>query len=193
MRTRRHPVKARKARELFRPRDKRSTYYRRHESRPYARRMSREQDKLTPRQRFTRLVSADLDRRMTEQGWTVSRFIAETGVGRATIYEWLKTDSERMPKPEKVRMYAVNLGEAYGPYASALGWSTSPDDVPRDLEKFIERARRLAAHPGTSEERRRVLEARIKSAEEARRAAEQMERMAEELLREALGEGQSDR
>lgn len=186
-------MKARKARELFRPRDKRSTYYRRHESRPYARRMSREQDKLTPRQRFTRLVSADLDRRMTEQGWTVSRFIAETGVGRATIYEWLKTDSERMPKPEKVRMYAVNLGEAYGPYASALGWSTSPDDVPRDLEKFIERARRLAAHPGTSEERRRVLEARIKSAEEARRAAEQMERMAEELLREALGEGQSDR
>lgn len=128
--------------------------------------------------------------RMVEHGWTVSRFIRESGVGRATIYDWLKTDSARIPQVEKVQLYAANLRIPYEPYAEALGWTESEAAPPRDLVGFIERARRLADHPKTSPERKRVLEARIAEAEFRQRAALDMERTAEALLREALGEDQ---
>lgn len=145
--------------------------------------MSRRQDTRTPRQRFTALVQAELDVRMGEDLWTVSKFIKESGVGRATIYEWLKTDSDRMPKVEKVQLYAANLGIPYEPYAEALGWTESEASPPRDNAARIERTKRIAAHEGTSPERRRVLEARIAAAESALREAQKLEEAIEEILR----------
>lgn len=186
MRIRQRPQAARYKKSVFRPRNKPSTYQRRQASRAYAAHMSRRQDTRTPRQRFTALVQAELDVRMQEQGWTVSRFIQESGIPRVTMYEWLKPDSERMPKVESVKRYAVKLGVPFEPYAEALGWTEAVDAPPKDLEGFIRRARALADHPRTSPERRRTLGARISAAEAAQRAAKEMEQTAEGLLRDAL-------
>lgn len=162
--------------------------------------MSRRQDSRTPRQRFTELVQAELDTRMVEHDWSVSQFIRESGVGRATIYDWLKPESTRVPQVEKVQLYAANLGIPYEPYAEALGWSETEEDSPAELEGFIRRAQSIAEHPKTSPERRRALEAQIRIAESTlrgRREAEtrlrearDMEWDAEALLREALGESE---
>lgn len=154
---------------------------------------------LTPRQRFTRLVLAEREYRRTTREWSTSKFIEESGVGRTTMYEWFKKDSERMPEAETVREYATNLDVPIEPYAEALGWTkkgTIPSD-PALLGNYIARLRGIAGHPGTSARRRRELEERIrtaqrmqKSASEARLSAAQMERAATELLREALGESE---
>jgi len=127
---------------------------------------------------------------MQEHGWTVSDFIRESRTPRVTIYEWLKTDSERMPKVESVKRYAESLGIPFEPYAEALGWTEALGSPPQDLEGFIRRVRGIADHPKTSAERRRVLEARIEAAEAALKAARDMEKSAESLLREALGESE---
>lgn len=154
--------------------------------------MSRREDTRSPRQRFTALVQAELDFRKQEYGWSVNRFIAESKTPRPTLYEWLNTESDRMPKIESVTRYAENLKVPVAPYLEALGWAETPSEPapPHDLVGFIRRARALAGHPKTSPDRRRVLEARIEAAEAALEAARNMEKSAESLLREALGESE---
>jgi len=121
----------------------------------------------------------------------------KSGVNRNTIDRWIKM--ETFPEPESVRTFCDSLGLEYGEPARILGWSPAPAEVPApspdDTGESIRRLREIAAHPGTSEARRRALETRIAAAEQARQAAatsrlnaEQMERTAEALLREALDE-----
>lgn len=153
--------------------------------------MSRREDTHSPRQRFTALVQAELDFRKQEYGWSVSKFITESKTPKPTLYEWLNTESDRMPKIESVTRYAESLGVPVAPYLEALGWAEVPTSPqPQDLEGFIRRARALAEHPKTSPERRRVLESRIEAAETTLNAARNLEKSAESLLREALGESE---
>jgi hypothetical protein len=152
--------------------------------------MSRRQDTRTPRQRFTALVQAELDLRMQEHEWSVSRFIRESRVSRPTMYDWLNPDSERMPSLKLVQRYTENLQIPYEPYAEALGWTEFDAAPPRDLDGFIERAKRIAAHPKTSERRRQVLESQIEAAETAQRASRALLEPFENLLRESVAEAE---
>ncbi len=120
---------------------------------------------------------------MSDEGWSVSRFIRESGMSRTTIYDWLNTDSTRTPSVDLVQRYAENLQIPYEPYAEALGWTETEAAPPKDLEGFIRRAKALAEHPGTSAERRRTLEARIRVAEAMLKEARDMEKDAEALIR----------
>src|SRR5690606_41351866 len=89
-----------------------------------------------------------------------------------------------------LRRCSENLGLYYTHPARILGWAESPtEERHRDIEGFIRRARAEAAHPDTTEERRRVLEERIENAE----ASQRMQQMAIDLLREALGEDAAER
>lgn len=151
--------------------------------------MSRREDTRTPRQRFTALVQAELDLRMQERKWSVSRFIEKSGVPRPTLYEWLKTDSERMPKVESVKRYCARLGVPFQPYAEALGWTEAlAEPPPRDPEGFIRRARAMAEHEDTPEDERRDLMARVEAAEALMEDARERERRAEALIRGVFDE-----
>lgn len=138
------------------------------------------------------------------RGVSKSALARQSGVNRNDVDRWLKR--ETFPLPRTVMKFCQNLGLDYSEPARILGWDTSaqaqPD--PADAADYIARAKKLAAHPGTSHERRVVIEARIAAMELARRTAassrlaarqaEEMERNAESLLREALEdpEGASD-
>jgi len=151
--------------------------------------MSRAQDTRTPRQAFTALVQAELDVRMVEDKWSVSRFIRESRIGRTTMYEWLDPDGKQVPSVESVKRYAENLRVPYEPYAEALGWTEAEAAPPRDPEGYIERARKLAANPRTSERRRRELEAGIAAAEATLQAGREA---AERLIRSAFEKGEQN-
>lgn len=151
--------------------------------------MSRPQDTSTPRQKFTALVQAELDLRMTEEGWSVSQFIRESKIGRTTMYEWLDNEGERVPSVEAVKRYVENLRIPFEPYAEALGWTEAEAAPPRDPEGYIERARRLAASPKTSERRRLELEAGIAAAEATLQAGREA---AERLIRSAFEKGEQN-
>lgn len=117
--------------------------------------------------------------------WSFSQLARESGVHRNNLYDWLALRA--FPQPPVLQRFCDNLGLPFAEPAQMLGWSdTDIPPPPRDLEGFIRRARALADHPKTSDERRRVLEARIAAAEATLRAAQEMEKSAEALLREAL-------
>jgi transcriptional regulator with XRE-family HTH domain len=115
-----------------------------------------------------------------------------TGINRNTIDRWLKR--EVFPTPENVRKFCDALGLDYSEPSRLLGWNSDTEfSLPSDLGGFIRRAKEIAAHPRTSERRRRQLEQQIAAAESARQSAaaqrlnaDQMERSAEALLRGAL-------
>jgi hypothetical protein len=106
------------------------------------------------------------------------------------MYDWLNPDSERMPSLKLVQRYTENLQIPYEPYAEALGWTEFDAAPPRDLDGFIERAKRIAAHPKTSERRRQVLESQIEAAETAQRASRALLEPFENLLRESVAEAE---
>lgn len=172
-------------------RDKMSSYLRRRALRAYPGYMQRARGNPEG-QSQERLDFADWVKDVVEafgdppKKWSVSRIAREGGVHRNALYDWMA--AKVAPQRETVARFCKGLGLEYSEPAGLLGWIDSPSPAPRDLEGFIRRARLLADHPRTSEERRRVLEARIKAAESTLRAAKEMERTAEELLREALGE-----
>lgn len=121
-----------------------------------------------------------------------------TGVSPGRVSYW--RTGYNQPTIESLRAIAEGLAPHVGVDPLALqhelevaagrrsGRPAEQFELPDDLDGFLERARRLAAHPGTSEERRRELKASIAEAEFRQRAARDMEREGEDLLRRALGE-----
>lgn len=115
--------------------------------------------------------------------WSMSRLARESGVHRNNLYDWI--NQKAYPQAATLRRFCDGLGLDYTEPARLLGWADAAKPDPhRASEESIERAKKIAAHPKTSEERRRVLNERIENAE----AALRMQRMADELLRDALGE-----
>jgi transcriptional regulator with XRE-family HTH domain len=174
--------------QLHLRRDKPSSYARRRarHSYPVVMQRGRGTDGPTPEQlEFAKWVKDVVDAYGDPpRKWSLSRLSRESGVHRNNIYEWM--NAKAYPQAETVKRFCDNLGLDPAEPARILGWHDGAPTAPRDLEGFIRRARALADHPKTSEERRRVLEARIAAAEATLRAAKEMEKSAESLLREAL-------
>lgn len=146
----------------------------------------------TPEQRaFGNWVSESLAYLKETRGLSMRKACQLAGVSHTQVYAWMgqpESTGYVDASPEAVRKFCRAHRLDYAEAARILGWDSRTakpaPETPRDLEGFIRRAKRMAEHPGTSEERRRELEARITDAE----AAVRMQKMAEELLREALGE-----
>lgn len=61
------------------------------------------------RDRFARWVRRALDDAKATRGWDRTRVIKESGVGRTTLYRWLKGDWTEDPEPAKIRDFADAL------------------------------------------------------------------------------------
>lgn len=162
-----------------------------------------ERQKRWPYKEFSRLlddlmIQAGIPRTSKGTPNTVA-FEEMTGVNPGRVSYW--RTGYNQPTIESLRAIAEGLAPHVGADPAALQHrlevaagrredrpAESTTDLPEDLDGFIERAERLAAHPGTPAERRRELEARIVEAKFARDSAREMERRGEQLLREALGE-----
>jgi len=144
------------------------------------------------RENFSRWVRRVLAVEKVERQRSKVKVAEVTGINRNTIDRWI--NRETYPSAEVLRKFCDALKLDYSEPARILGWDAPVQPVDADaLAEEIQRARRIAEHPKTSERRRKVIEARIESAENARRAAassrltaEQMERTAQALLRDAL-------
>lgn len=150
----------------------------------------------TPQQRaFGQWVSEMLQYLDDVKGMSLREVARVSGVSHTQIYRWMgqpKSKGYSDPKPEKLKQFCQRLKLDYNEAAEKLGWVKPAPKAPppKDLPGFIDRARRLAAHPGTSERRRLELESQIRTAESMQQAARDVERTAESLLREALGESE---
>lgn len=170
-------------------RDKLPSYLRRQAERQYAWGMQPERGSTQARQRFAQWLQDVIDVfGEPPYRWSMSRLARESGIHRNNLYDWINMRS--YPQAATLRRFCENLGLDYTHPARILGWAESPtEERHRDIEGFIRRARAEAAHPDTTEERRRVLEERIENAE----ASQRMQQMAIDLLREALGEDAAER
>lgn len=182
--------KRQRRRQLSTKPDSRSIRWREHYQHQYPVFMSSRADG-TPRQvAFGRWVASQLEFLKEVRGLSMRAACKLAGVSHTQVYSWMGQPESKGyvdASPAAVRKFCTALRLDYNEAARLLGW-VQPEaaPAPRDLEGFIHRARALADHPKTSDERRRVLEARIAAAESTLRAAQEMEKSAEALLKEAL-------
>ncbi|WP_026923322.1 hypothetical protein [Glycomyces arizonensis] len=148
----------------------------------------------TPEQiAFGRWVEEHLAYLKEVKGISMRAACRRADVSHTQVYAWMgqpESTGYNDASPAAVKKFCTAFGFDYAEAARILGWTKSEKpETHRDLDGFIRRAKAMAAHPKTSEERRRELQERIDDAE----ATQRMQRRAEELLREALGEDQPER
>jgi len=173
--------------------DNRSARWREHYRRQYPGLMSSQADGTPEQKAFGNWVSDQLAFLKDTRGLSMRAACKIAGVSHTQVYSWMgqpESSGYADASAAAVKRFCERLKLDYKEAAVLLGWvkAEAPPPPPKDLPGFIDRAQRLANHPRTSPERRRVLEAQIKVARQTLQAARDMERTAEELLREALGE-----
>jgi DNA-binding phage protein len=179
-------------------RDKMSSYLRRRARRAYPVSMQRaggsdEGPTLEQRQEFAHWVE-DVVEAFGEppKKWSVTKIAEKGGIHRNAIYDWI--GARATPKRETVARFCRGLGLEFSEPARLLGW-VEESEAPTDLEAYIVRARAIASHPRTSEQRREVLNIRIRGAEEALKMVKELEQQARDRLKQVMDEteGTNDR
>lgn len=112
------------------------------------------------RDRWATFVRRALANAKQQKGWSVATVLKETGIGKTTLYRWLKGDWDTDPEPSKIESFCDGLGmptdrafTQLWPGKAGKAKAPEPTPLPDEVEQLMRRLR----DPSTSEAERVIM------------------------------------